>query len=155
MKNFVIYNQKNGEIVSSGKCVDEDFAVQFIENCKTIEGVGTYFTNYVKNDLITEYTDSEKIAKSNQISFFHVWDNTTMSWIDKRTQDQINDNLCQYVKSKRNLLLQSSDWTDTASAPSRFGQEIYNQWLSYRQALRDIPEQTNYPNNVVWPIAPQ
>ena len=27
-------------------------------------------------------------------------------------------------------------------------------WTEYRQALRDIPEQSGFPNNVVWPIKP-
>lgn len=29
------------------------------------------------------------------------------------------------------------------------------EWLNYRQALRDIPQQTGFPDNVVWPTAPQ
>jgi len=59
------------------------------------------------------------------------------------------------VRNKRNRLLAESDWTDTLSAKSRLGDDLYNQWQTYRQALRDIPTQSGYPFNVVWPTPPQ
>jgi hypothetical protein len=53
------------------------------------------------------------------------------------------------VKTKRNQLLSASDWTQTADAP------VDKQaWALYRQALRDIPEQSGFPENVVWPTSP-
>jgi hypothetical protein len=58
------------------------------------------------------------------------------------------------VKSKRVLLLEHSDWTDTLSAQSRLGEVLYAAWQTYRQALRDLPEQTGFPEEVVWPIPP-
>jgi hypothetical protein len=51
--------------------------------------------------------------------------------------------------------LQESVCTDTASAPTRLGQTLYAQWQTYRQALRDVPTQSGYPVNVVWPTPPQ
>lgn len=49
----------------------------------------------------------------------------------------------------RNELLSSSDWTQLADCPvnSAF-------WATYRQELRDIPEQEGFPYNVVWPTEP-
>ena len=58
------------------------------------------------------------------------------------------------ILERRNTLLAESDWTDTASAPARLGQATYDAWQTYRQALRDIPQQPGYPNNVVWPTPP-
>lgn len=57
------------------------------------------------------------------------------------------------ARYQRNLLMAASDWTDTASAPARFGQELHQQWLTYRQALRDITRQAD-PFALVWPVAP-
>jgi hypothetical protein len=54
---------------------------------------------------------------------------------------------------KRNKLLIESDWTDTASAPFRLGEVLYQQWQTYRQALRDITTQAD-PFNIVWPVPP-
>ena len=54
----------------------------------------------------------------------------------------------------RRELLQASDWTDTVSAQTRLGDLLYQAWQDYRQALRDITLQANYPTDVIWPIAP-
>ncbi|MCM1512600.1 MAG: phage tail assembly chaperone [Oxalobacter formigenes] len=34
------------------------------------------------------------------------------------------------------------------------GEPVPDEWKTYRQALRDIPEQTGFPENVVWPEKP-
>ena len=57
------------------------------------------------------------------------------------------------VRRTRNRLLLNSDWADTASASARLGSVLNQQWLTYRQALRDVTLQTN-PFTIVWPIAP-
>lgn len=58
------------------------------------------------------------------------------------------------VREKRDLLLIASDWTDTYSAPTRLGQELYDAWQVYRQNLRDITNQPD-PFNIIWPTPPQ
>jgi hypothetical protein len=58
------------------------------------------------------------------------------------------------VRRRREQLLQDSDWTDTVSAPGRLGQVLYDQWQTYRQALRDVTEQAGFPFEVVWPTPP-
>jgi len=58
------------------------------------------------------------------------------------------------IKLKRQQLLVNSDWTDLLSAKTRLGDELYNQWQTYRQELRDITNQPGYPLNVVWPTQP-
>lgn len=64
-----------------------------------------------------------------------------------------NEDADYEAKKTRQLLLQQSDWTDTASAPDRLGQTLYDQWQTYRQALRDITKQTGYPF-IIWPVPP-
>jgi DNA polymerase II small subunit/DNA polymerase delta subunit B len=51
------------------------------------------------------------------------------------------------VKIKRNILLQQTDWTQLEDIP----QETRDRYKAYRQALRDIPLQAGYPENVIWP----
>lgn len=58
------------------------------------------------------------------------------------------------IKKTRATLLLNSDWTDTVSAQTRLGTEMYTAWQTYRQALRDITNQSEYPNEVIWPTAP-
>jgi hypothetical protein len=57
------------------------------------------------------------------------------------------------IRAERQKRLESSDWTDTLSAASRLGETLYQEWQAYRQALRDITEQTD-PDMLVWPIEP-
>lgn len=53
------------------------------------------------------------------------------------------------IRDQRNILLSASDWTQVADAPVDQAA-----WATYRQALRDIPAQSGFPLNVVWPEKP-
>lgn len=52
---------------------------------------------------------------------------------------------------QRDSLLKDSDWTQLADIP----QAIRDTWAAYRQLLRDLPQQSGFPNNITWPTAPQ
>ena len=57
------------------------------------------------------------------------------------------------IRYERNMLLSASDWTqmpDNVLSP-----EKKEQWISYRQSLRDIPQQFDFPENVTWPEKPE
>jgi hypothetical protein len=54
------------------------------------------------------------------------------------------------VRVERNRLLAASDWTQLADAPVDQAA-----WAAYRQALRDVPQQAGFPDNVVWPVKPE
>ena len=56
--------------------------------------------------------------------------------------------------TQRQSLLIASDWTDTLSARDRLGEALYQQWQTYRQALRDVTSQPGFPADIVWPTAP-
>lgn len=56
------------------------------------------------------------------------------------------------MRNHRNALLKESDWTqlpDISISP-----EVRVAWQIYRQKLRDITDDSNWPY-VVWPMAPQ
>lgn len=57
------------------------------------------------------------------------------------------------VRAQRNSLLSLSDWTQLADAP--LTAEKKQAWAEYRQALRDVPEQAGFPENVAWPLVPE
>jgi hypothetical protein len=56
------------------------------------------------------------------------------------------------VKTKRNQLLQRTDYTQANDSP--FSAEDKASWAIYRTALRGLPEQAGYPASIVWPIPP-
>jgi hypothetical protein len=53
------------------------------------------------------------------------------------------------VRAKRRKLLEESDWTQVVDAPVDQAA-----WATYRQELRDVPQQSGFPENVVWPTEP-
>ena len=57
------------------------------------------------------------------------------------------------ITARRNTLLQESDWTQLPDAP--LTEEKKQEWVVYRQALRDITEVVIDFNNVVFPDKPE
>ena len=57
------------------------------------------------------------------------------------------------LRHKRNALLDQSDKYVTVDFPHTTP-EKKQEWLDYRQALRDLPTATAYPANPVWPPVP-
>lgn len=56
------------------------------------------------------------------------------------------------ARAERNKLLADTDWTQVLDAPiDSATREAYR---TYRQALRDIPEQEGFPETITWPELP-
>ena len=56
------------------------------------------------------------------------------------------------VRTKRNTLLNESDWTQFQDSPIT-GSKL-TEWQTYRQSLRDVTNQEN-PYNITWPTNPE
>lgn len=70
-----------------------------------------------------------------------------------KDQAQIDNETAQVaanVRAERDSKLANSDWTQVADAPVD-----QTAWATYRQALRDMPEQNGFPWDIQWPEAPQ
>lgn len=52
------------------------------------------------------------------------------------------------IRVLRDKLLRDSDWTQMKDVNKS------NEWLTYRQALRDVPGQEGFPYTVSWPVKP-
>jgi len=61
-----------------------------------------------------------------------------------------NDRAAAEIRTERDAKLTSCDWTQVADAPVD-----KTAWATYRQALRDIPEQAGFPNEITWPTEPE
>jgi hypothetical protein len=68
----------------------------------------------------------------------------------QRQQDALS-HTWKMVRAQRNARLQSSDWTQVPDSP--FAAQKKQQWVAYRQQLRDVTDQPD-PFNIVWPTAP-
>lgn len=74
--------------------------------------------------------------------------------IDK-TQEQLDsDTLSQakLIRNERRELLKDSDWTQMSDSPLSSPEKVV--WATYRQELRDVSDQSGFPWDVVWPVAP-
>ena len=60
------------------------------------------------------------------------------------------DAIAQGVREQRDVLLAACDWTQTLDAP--VDREA---WATYRQILREVPEQAGFPLRVDWPAKPK
>ena len=54
-------------------------------------------------------------------------------------------------RTQRDALLVESDWAVLPDAPVADEQA----WKDYRQALRDVPQQTGFPTDINWPTKPE
>lgn len=57
------------------------------------------------------------------------------------------------IRSSRNTLLDNTDKYMAIDYP--ITEECRAAFREYRQALRDIPEQEGFPDNVIWPVMPE
>ena len=142
MKFVTYYERATGRIVGSAMCDESDVEINKPNNCDIAEGIFEGDRYY--------FVDGVPMAMPESPGKFYVFDYASRTWLYKKTPEMASAE----ALDKRNLLLQQSDWTDTASAPLRLGEALYTAWQVYRQALRDVPAQAGYPQEVVWPNPP-
>jgi hypothetical protein len=71
------------------------------------------------------------------------------AYIIKRDQEQLVFRQ-KTARQQRDTLLTATDWTQVADVP----QVTKDKWAPYRQALRDVPQQSGFPWTVNWPDQP-
>lgn len=72
------------------------------------------------------------------------WDSQTGEWIENTEFAAIA------AREDRDALLLKSDWTQLPDVPLATKEA----WATYRQQLRDIPDQSGFPLNITWPTPP-
>lgn len=78
-----------------------------------------------------------------------VWHGQAVGWVTD-TQD-----LQDQIRDTRGTLLMNSDWTQLPDSPLTTAKRA--EWATYRQALRDVPEDYSDAtslDDVVWPTKP-
>lgn len=143
MRTVTYYDLTTGRIVglAYGSIADTDANVP--AGCEILEGSFEPGQYYIENGLPVPMAPSP--------GSYWIFDYVIKQWVNTKTAE----NEAAEVDSNRKRLLQFSDWTDTVSAKTRLGDALYDAWQTYRQALRDIPEQPGFPYSVVWPVSPE
>lgn len=96
----------------------------------------------VLNDFeqIAEQEDSPVLEDGKWVLKFAVRNKT------QAEKDEYESQLSIQARDKRDRLLRDSDWTQILDAPVEKAQ-----WATYRQALRDVPQQAGFPQTITWP----
>ena len=55
----------------------------------------------------------------------------------------------EHQRKRRNSILSATDWAVLPDSP--FTGDTLASWRTFRQALRDIPEQGGFPDSITWP----
>jgi hypothetical protein len=135
--NYSIYSITNGQIL---RIVQTNNINAQLQNNEA-------YVNGSFNDTNYYISNGAPIEIPTKPSKYSIFDYTTKQWV-------LDENLAiADVTQKRNDLLYASDWTQIPNNPLTTEQQAV--WATYRQELRDIPAQSGYPFNVIWPTPPQ
>ena len=78
------------------------------------------------------------------------WNSELLNWVTTPIPDEV---FWERLRNQRDRRLFMSDRTQLSDAPLTSSQKTA--WATYRQALRDLPENTEDPKNVTWPLQPE
>lgn len=82
---------------------------------------------------------------------FHRFNFNQQQWVPM-PDSQKSFFLAYQARIQKNQILASTDWTQVADSPLTSEQRA--QWAAYRQQVRDITQQPDFPLNIVWPNVP-
>jgi hypothetical protein len=138
MQKYVFYNNVSGDI----------YYVRNITEAKATRLCNANTGMNMSYILESEITGSVYNAKHVEL------DLTTTPFSTRPVPPVYDDNLANKIKSQRNNMLTTCDWTQGADSPLSDAKKA--EWQTYRQALRDfdyagITEDINIP----WPTRPE
>jgi hypothetical protein len=84
---------------------------------------------------------------------FGIHEKPTKEEFEAKLKELIDAQPLMELRTKRNKVISSTDYLFTSDFPHATP-EKKQEWLDYRQALRDLPSVTEDPLNPVWPTIP-
>jgi len=63
-------------------------------------------------------------------------------------QARLDSAVAKSVRADRDQRLKDTDWMGLSDVT------MSTEWATYRQELRDVPEQAEFPNTIIWPVEP-
>jgi hypothetical protein len=94
-----------------------------------------------------KFVGSMFIIHTNEVVEMKLWSKYTAD--EKAEMDR---QAASAIRAERNTKLTECDWTQLNDTPLDNTAKVA--WTTYRQALRDIPTQSGFPHNVIWPVKP-
>ena len=137
--------------------------VQEVQEIEQVEN--TYYYDKIFDDHhLGSFTESTKLAydlgwqnnhvliTETEVSELNGW-TYLKGYAPKKTEEQKLTELATKIRTKRNLLLAETDYLLMPDYP--ISEEYLARIKKYRQELRDITEQENFPQDVVFPEFPK
>ena len=119
-----------------------------LEDSFIISGVGSKTTNDSPNTY-SKYSELSQWCNANNAMIVDRGDYYEAVPI----QEPLNEELARNVRSIRDAKLLVTDYLVASDYP--ISSENLTDVKTYRQALRDIPEQAGFPKDVIWPEVPK
>jgi len=125
--------------VSFPSPLTDDIAASF--NVYPVTATPAPAFDYTKNNVLS--------IEKHGGSWVQVWTqvNASAEEVTQRTENKATE-----IRNDRNQRLADSDWTQLADSPLDADAKLA--WSLYRETLRMIPQQPDFPWNVNWPPAP-
>lgn len=150
----------NQELDQEMKELEQEEQVQEIEQVEN-----TYYYDKIYDDQhLGSFTESTQLAydlgwqdnhvliTDTEVSDINGW-TYLKGYAPKKTEEEKLNELASTIRTKRNLLLAETDYFLMPDYP--ISKEYLEQVKNYRQQLRDITEQDEFPENVVFPDFPK
>jgi hypothetical protein len=101
---------------------------------------GVWQERWVIQEMFTEYTETDENGVE-----------TTVTVQDQKDAKVAADNaaLAETARIKRNDLLKDTDYYGLSDMT------MSAEMAAYRQALRDVPAQADFPSAIIWPTKPE
>ena len=96
---------------------------------------GNWVQAWVEQDMFSEYTDGEGVVH-------------TKAAQETAHQANLDAAAAERVRTERDSKLAKTDWLALSDTT------MSSEWTTYREALRDVPEQGGFPDTVTWPTEP-
>jgi hypothetical protein len=148
MKTYIFYNTITGEPIQTMQGYSMDLIEHILDNTTGAIELPTEPT--IQNYYIN--SSGEVVEIPVQPSSEHTWNWTTKQWENLVTEEMRKAKAAQQVLVERKKLLDSTDWIVIKAMDT--GTPIPTAWQTYRQELRDVTNQTDYPYQVTWPTKP-
>jgi hypothetical protein len=126
-----IINEFGGDVVFEGPQVTGGTVYQYSQQAGVEQIDGRWYTKYILGPVFTDTAEATAVEQE-----------TAYKILKDAEQTKV-------IRTQRDQLLKDSDWTQVADAP------VDKQaWATYRQALRDVTQQSGFPWTINWPAKP-
>ena len=154
---FLIQLDEQGEPINY-PVVEENFRMLFPNKTfpslltpASVSGTGFALYEFSQQPELTRYEKmvEGKPRKTEDGRVFQTWFVVEMDENEKAVTDSKQSDVIRY---ERNLRLSKTDWVFAPDSPLNDTKK--QQYVVYRQSLRDVPSQAGFPWDVQWPIEP-